>query len=330
MTLWIPNDIDSDSQTMDIASTMQTSFGVSKINNDTYNNDFNEYYNQHIRDKETSKNTFCSKNGNGINVQYLIENANKKSYVTLLSLGTNQYDPNVLAILVFKWSPTASSVKIQAFCSNQKQQVRGSGTKLLNFLKKTLTHMGINNIYLNPIPNAVSYYKSQQFVEAKTPGKKIHDSSSPKPKSNTKSKTNSQSKPKSKSKSKSKSQSKPKSKSQSKTKPISTKDSQQHMPTMTLNIRATNNWKKTKTKMRSYSALTRKNHGKSYGKTYYSTSQKILLEKVDKILNNLSQDERAMTQFYDIITILNREGIDLTEDEEAVIRRYLENTHQIY
>ena len=99
---------------------------------------------------------------------------------------------------------------------------------------------------------------------------------------------------------------------------------------MTLNIRATNNWKKTKTKMRSYSALTRKNHGKSYGKTYYSTSQKILLEKVDKILNNLSQDERDFAQHNDIITILNREGDDLTEDEENVVREYLENRYQIY
>ena len=103
MTLWIPKDLDPASQTMNIAETMMRDFGVSRINNDTYNDMFNEYYDQNIKGTETTE-TFCSKNGTGINVQYLIDNANKKTYATLLSLDINPDDPNevyVLASIVF-------------------------------------------------------------------------------------------------------------------------------------------------------------------------------------------------------------------------------------
>ena len=202
MFLWIPKNLDPVSKTIDIASTMIQDFGVSQINNDTYNNNFNEYYDQHIRQNESANLTFCLKNGKGINVQYLIDNANKPTYVTLLSLDIDPDDPDnftVLASIVFKWSPTAGSVKIQAFCGNQKRQTKGAGTKLLNFLKKVLTHMDINNIYLNPVPEAVPYYSSQQFVEAKTPKKKVYDTSSSK--STTTKSTTTKSKSKSKSKS---------------------------------------------------------------------------------------------------------------------------------
>ena len=77
LAIWIPKDLNSASQTMDIAKTMMRDFGVTQINNDTYNNNFNEYYDQHIRHNETENLTFCSKNRTGINVKYLIDNANK-------------------------------------------------------------------------------------------------------------------------------------------------------------------------------------------------------------------------------------------------------------
>jgi len=337
MTLWIPNDMGPDSQTMDIASTMINDFGVSKIDNDAYNNNFNEYYDQHIRKNESKNRTFCSSNGNGINVEYLILNANKKTYVTLLSLEIDPNNPDnidVLAMMVFKWSPTASSVKIQAFCSNQKRLVaKGSGTKLMNFLKKTLTHMGINNIYLNPIPNAVSYYKSQQFKEAKTPGKKIHDSSSPKPKSKSKSSSKSKSASKPKSASKKMSASKPKSasKKMSASKPKSSSKHQtskksDKMPTMTINLRATKNWKTAKSKMKSYQTLTRKSHGK----TYLIKEQKQLLEKVDKIVDDLSQDEREIVLAGDIIEVLDMKGIILNDEEKRTVERHLADKYNIY
>ena len=311
MTLWIPKSINAASKTMDIASSMIQDFGVSQINNDTYNDNFNEYYNQHIRHNEAATLTFCSKNGKGINVQYLIDNANKPTYVTLLSLDIDPDDPNdftVLAAIVFKWSPTAGSVKIQAFCGNQKIQSKGAGTKLLNFLKKTLTHMGINNIYLNPIRNAIPYYSSQQFVEAKTPKKRVYDTSSSKTtttKSTTKSMTKS-----------------PKSSSKSKPKP----PKPNKIPTMTINIRAAKNWKSAKTKMSSVRALTRK----KYGKTHEAKEKNILLEKVDKIVNELSSDLRDFAQYQDIIELLERQGTQLNDKEEDIVRKHLRDKYDIY
>jgi len=319
MTIWIPKGTNPASKTMDIASTMIQDFGVSQINNDTYNDKFNDYYDQHIRQNEAINLTFCSKNGKGINSGYLIDNANKHTYVTLLSLDTNPDDPDdftVLAAIVFKWSPTAGSVKIQAFCGNQKLQSKGAGTKLLNFLKKTLTHMGINNIYLNPIQNAIPYYTSQQFVEAKTPKKKVYDTSS----AETKSKTKSQKSPRSpKSSSKSKTKNNTKSNAKPPVKP-------NKIPTMTINLRAAKNWKSAKTKMSSIRALTRK----KYGKTHEAKEKNVLLSKIDKIVDNLSTDQRDFAQYQDIIDIFDRSGTKLNEDEEDIVIKHLRNKYDIY
>jgi hypothetical protein len=307
ISIWIPKDLYSGLETMDIASTMIQDFGVSQINNDTYNDNFNEYYDRHIRENETAFLTFCSKNGKGINPQYLIDNANKDTYVTLLSLDINpdnQDDFTVLAAIVFKWSSTVGSVKIQAFCGNQKKQTKGAGTKLLNFLKKVLTHMGINNIYLNPIPTAIPYYSSQRFKNH--PQGKMYDTSSSK---TTSSKTKTMSSKTKTSKSKTRSRSKA-----------------NKIPTMTINLRAANNWKSAKTKMRSYWALTHKEHGKSH----VPTSTKKLLKKVDEIVDNLSQDHRDFAQYQDIIESLERQGTKLNDEEEDIVIKHLRDKYEIY
>ena len=303
LAIWIPNDLNSASKTKLIADHMITNGNVIQIDVDTdYHNNFTEYYDRHIKQGETTT-TFCYKDGIGINVGYLIDNANKKTYATLLSLDVDPADPTqfeVLAMLVFKWSPTANAVKIQAFCGNQKRPSKGAGTKLLNFLKKTLTEMDINEIYLNPIPSAIGYYSNHQFK--KEPKGKVHDSSSPKPKSSSKSKTKSKTKSSSKSKYKG-------------------------IPTMRVNLRAAKNWKKAKTKLRSYQALTRKTHGKSH----IPTSKKILWAKIDKIVANLSSDHREMVEYRDIIDLLDREeGVKINDEEEELVRRYLSDKYQIY
>jgi len=280
--------------------------------NTAYHNNFKEYYDQHIKQNEPAHATFCYKDGQGINVEYLIDNANKRTYATLLSLDVDPVDPTqfeVLAMLVFKWSPTAKAVKIQAFCGNQKRPSKGAGTKLLNFLKKTLTDMDINDMYLNPVPSAIGYYSKQQFK--KHPTGKVHDSSSPKSKSKSK-KTGSKSPKSPKSKSL-----KPKSKS---------KSTYRGIPTMTINIRAAKNWKKTKTKMSAYSALTRKNHGK----THVPTATKKLLAKVDKIVANLSSDHRDIVEYRDMIDLIDRENIKINDKEADIVRDYLRDKYQIY
>ena len=163
--------------------------------------------------------------------------------------------------------------------------------------------MGINNIYLNPVDTAVSYYSSHRFKIH--PKVKVYDSSSPSPKSRSKSKSKSKSKTKTKS---------------------TTTSSKQHAPTMTINLRATDNWKKTTNKIKSYQALTRKTHGKSH----IPTSTKKILAKVDKIVNSLSSDHRDMAQYQDIIDKLNREGIRLNDEEEGIVINHLADKYQIY
>ncbi len=350
IAIWIPNDLNPASQTSVIANYMLANKVIPIDVNTEYHNNFTEFYDKHIRQNEQNEqfdNTFCSKYGTGINVEYLIANANKKTYATVLSLEVDPDDPTqfeVLAILVFKWSPTANAVKIQALCSNQKRPRKGAGAKLLKFLKKTLTDMNINIIYLNPVPTAVTFYKKNQFQNTKNPDKKIHDSSSPKlatPKPKPKSKSlspGSKAKKKSKAKAKAKSKrigsqsttrsltkSKSKSKSQSTHSSAHTSYTPSPMPTMTINLRAVKNWKKTKTKMRSYSALTRKNHGKSHAKYQINT----IYAKIDKIVANLSQNDRDDVCMQDIFTFLQRDGF-ATDDYESQIRDYVNSKYSIY
>jgi RNA polymerase-associated protein CTR9/transcription factor SPN1 len=156
--------------------------------------------------------SFCKAKGkNGVNMQYLIDNANKSTYVTLIAVNKDHFKDDYLevnAILIFRWTKTANALKIQVLCGDQRKKGTGDGTKLLNTVKKTLTVMGLNDIFLNPIGDAVPYYHKQNFRETKNPDGIIHDSSvyeSLTSKSKSKSKTKSKSKSKSKSKTKSKS-----------------------------------------------------------------------------------------------------------------------------
>ena len=95
IAIWIPNDLNPASQTSVIANYMlSNNRKVIPIDvNTEYHNNFTEYYDKHIRQNEQFNNTFCSKYGTGINVEYLIANANKKTYATLLSL---EVDPMIL------------------------------------------------------------------------------------------------------------------------------------------------------------------------------------------------------------------------------------------
>jgi hypothetical protein len=168
--------------------------------------------------------------------------------------------------------------------------------------------MGINNIYLNPVPEAVSYYTSQRFVEARNPKKKVYDTSS--------------SKSLSKSKTKSKSKSKTKSSSKSKSKPKPNKK----IPTMTINLRASKNWQSAKTKISSVRALTRK----KYGKTHEAKEKNALLAKVDEIVDELSSNVRDFAQYQDIIELLERQGTKLNDEEEDIVIKHLRDKYDIY
>ena len=88
IAIWIPNDLNPASQTSAIANYMlANNQNVIPIDvNTAYHNNFKTYYDQHIKQNELAHATFCSKNGQGINVDYLTDYANKHTYATLLSL----------------------------------------------------------------------------------------------------------------------------------------------------------------------------------------------------------------------------------------------------
>ena len=94
---------------------------------------------------------------------------------------------------------------------------------------------------------------------------------------------------------------------------------------MTMNIRAANNWKKTTNKIRSYQALSRKSHGKSY----IPSAIKGIFKKVDKIINGLSRDHREMLQINDIFDMLSGERINLDDDEKLFVSKYLREKYDI-
>jgi hypothetical protein len=78
--------------------------------------------------------------------------------------------------------------------------------------------------------------------------------------------------------------------------------------------------------MSAYSALTRKNHGK----THVPTATKKLYAKVDKIMEGLSPDTKEIAQYRDIFHMLNNNGNRLLDNEEDVVRDYLRDKYEIY
>jgi hypothetical protein len=325
LLIWIPDGMSADDKTREIAETMKSHFNVGEINKDDYEGKFRNFYDSHIRQfSDSLESTFCKKKGNmGVNIDYLIENANKATYATLMSVNTDHFDDGIFgvnAILIFRWAKTPDALKIQVLCADQRVKGTGDGTKLLNLVKQTLTSMNLNNIYLNPLEVAVPYYTKNQFRNSMNPDKLIHDSSD-----------SSRSKTKSKSKSKSNS----KSKTKSNIKPIRAPV----IPSMTMNLRARRNWNKTKTKFKAMSVLREninkaKTHSKSKSKSPKTKSKSpkserstLLLLKVDEIVDGLR--DREMATFNDILDLVKRELRNISEKDEDLIQNYVYKKYNI-
>jgi hypothetical protein len=348
--LWIPDGLNPNDITLKIANTILADKKIkpSNIDKTEYSDDFREFYNTHIASGDTVKSTFCSADGAaGVNIEYLINNANKPKFVTLIAVKSDHFNDSIdiNAVLVFRWAKSANALKIQVLCADQRKKGTGDGTKLLNIIKKTLTSLDLNDIYLNPIDPAVPYYIKQNFRNTTNTDKIIHDSSDPKPKTPT---------PKPKSKTKTpktpKTPNSPNSKSKTKSKSPKSKPMPVHVqvtPSMTMNLRARRNWNKTKTKFKAMTVIN-ENIKKSPSKRaspYKQTSRsrsnssqysrktsrnKKLLLKTDEVVANLKEDEREMVNCNDIIKLLENENIrNITEDDEDIIRNYVYKKYNI-
>jgi N-acetylglutamate synthase-like GNAT family acetyltransferase len=301
MLLWIPDNIDKTSVTARIADEMNNKT-IGEIDKTKYNGDFAAFYTEHIWNFETTDNTFCSKNFLGVSAEYSTYKATNAKFVTVLSVDIDDFSGDIVkvnAFITFRWSKTANAVKIQTLCADQRVKGTGEGTKLLNFVKKTAAKLGLYNMFLNPLKNAVPYYYRQHFKETNAPNKKIYDTSSPllssshhSPKHSKSQKHSSQKHSSQKHSSQKHSSQKHSSQKHSSQKHSSQKhSSQKHsspkhsksakhssphivaapvtkkdpmvIPTMIMNLRARSNWDKTKRKLRALSAIKHKKHGKS-------------------------------------------------------------------
>jgi len=315
LLIWVPDGMSTDDKTREIADTMKSHFKVGEINKDDYEGKFIKFYDAHIRQfSDSFDSTFCKKKGNmGVNIDYLIENANKTTYATLMSVNGDHFDDGIFgvnAILIFRWAKTPNALKIQVLCADQRVKGTGDGTKLLNLVKQTLTSMNLNNIYLNPLEVAVPYYSKNQFRNTTNSDKLIHDSSD----------------------------SKSKSKSKSKTKTIRTAV----IPSMTMNLRARRNWNKTKTKFKAMSVIRENiNNAKTRSKSKSSKSKSksnkspkserstLLLLKVDEIVDGLSRSEREMATFNDILDLVKRDLRNISEKDEDLIEDHIYTKYNI-
>ena len=324
LLIWVPDGMSTDDKTREIADTMKSQFKVGEINKDDYEGKFIKFYDAHIRQfSDSFDSTFCKKKGNmGVNIDYLIENANKTTYATLMSVNGDHFDDGIFgvnAILIFRWAKTPNALKIQVLCADQRIKGTGDGTKLLNLVKQTLTSMNLNNIYLNPLEVAVPYYSKNQFRNTTNSDKLIHDSSDSK--SKTKSKT----------------------KSNSKSKAVV-------IPSMTMNLRARRNWNKTKTKFKAMSVIreninnaktrsklksskskskSSKSKSKSLSKSPKSERSTLLLLKVDEIVDGLSRSEREMATFNDILDLVKRDLRNISEKDEDLIEDHIYTKYNI-
>lgn len=304
LLIWIPDGMAIDDKTRDIANTMKTHFKVGEINNHDYGDNFINFYDSHIkRFSDTLDSTFCKKKGNmGVNMDYLIENANKTTYATVMSVNGDHFDDGILgvnAILIFRWSKTQNALKIQVLCADQRVKGTGDGTKLLNLVKKTLTFMNINNIYLNPLKVAVPYYHKNQFRNTLN-SEVMYDSSD----------------------------SSAKSKSNSKTKTKTNKD--QVIPSMTMNLRARRNWNKTKKMLKTMGKLSKTlKSPKSKPNTPKFERSTLLLLKVDEIVNGLSKSELEMATSGDILVLVKRDLRNITSNDEDLIEDHIYKKYNI-
>jgi hypothetical protein len=165
--IWIPVGYENRTKNdgLEIAETMIKKLKVKKINSKSYSN-FRELF----TNSGSSELTFCGEN---LSTDYLLEHAEDE--LTLLSvrqLKTDLTITEIYAMLVFKVDKTKvpSHLEVIAFCGNaDNKMAKGHGTKLLNLVKQSMSLAKIDNIILNPVPEAIPYYV-KQFFKVTEPG----------------------------------------------------------------------------------------------------------------------------------------------------------------
>jgi hypothetical protein len=158
--LWIPKGIPKNNDGLELAETMIKNLKVKKIHSKQH-----RYFRDLFINSGSSEYTFCK----NMSTNYLLGKA--ENQLTLLSVKQQKTDltiTEIYAMLVFKVDKIIpnepSHLEVIAFCSNaDNKMAKGHGTKLLNLLKQSMSLAKIDNIILNPVPEAIPYYEKQLF-----------------------------------------------------------------------------------------------------------------------------------------------------------------------
>jgi hypothetical protein len=177
LVIWVPPSVEEYFiENQDELSIMELVYfieanNVERIDTETYQNDFQEFYNFHLQHYENEETfaKFCSNVEGGVADDYIIHTANGdygEDNITILSVENMNFD-KIYALISFRLA-SSDTVMVETLCGNQTINSEGEGTRLLNFLKKMSYSIGIPKIALHPVDTAVSYYTRENFRKLKS------------------------------------------------------------------------------------------------------------------------------------------------------------------
>jgi len=150
-----------------------------------YANDFENYYNinikpkyddkiihdsdsEHVKQLKRKKRVyFCaSDDTGGVDVGYIVQTANRRDTVTIISVDVDETSGNILevyAIASFNVSGKKMAVHVSTLCGNQVLPPSGEGTRLLKLIETKGHGVGLSKVFLDPVNSAIPYYESQRY-----------------------------------------------------------------------------------------------------------------------------------------------------------------------
>jgi hypothetical protein len=159
-------------------------FGINySSNKNMFDKDFTptEEIIEEISDYDENGGTFCRNEvfaGDGINVEYLIDNAAIYStlYLTSMNISSSKKTirDNTKAILVFYYNQFDHCLEIKALCANQIKRFPLAGSKIISFFINSVIYFLSKypekhiKLCVNSVPSAINFYKNNDFQKKDT------------------------------------------------------------------------------------------------------------------------------------------------------------------
>jgi hypothetical protein len=169
LLLWIPPEMDQDSQIGMVVSYLQYVENIKPLDLLLYDNDFTNFYGMEIQQKydDTVKDGyhFCSNKTSGVNEGYIIDSVNDPTTATIMSVKLNPDDSfdEIYALVTFTINDKKHAIKIHTLCGNQVLPPSGEGTRLMKLIERIGDKLGYNKIILNPLDSAIPFYSDNKY-----------------------------------------------------------------------------------------------------------------------------------------------------------------------